>query len=103
MVPPWPRPLRSRVRCLGRRVTATGLSGNTTRYRLNRGGDQRLNRALYTVALVRMGHDPRTRDYVTRRPREGRTKREIMRSLERYISRQLFRTLNGAYSATSTT
>ncbi|TWJ24725.1 hypothetical protein JD76_04881 [Micromonospora endolithica] len=50
-----------------------------------------------------MGHDPRTRDYVTRRPREGRTKREIMRSLERYISRQLFRTLNGAYSATSTT
>ncbi|GAA1613778.1 IS110 family transposase [Actinoplanes couchii] len=33
-------------------------SGNTTRYRLNRGGDRRLNRALYTVALVRMGHDP---------------------------------------------
>lgn len=36
-------------------------SGNTTRYRLNRGGDRRLNRAFYTVALVRMGHDPRTR------------------------------------------
>lgn len=78
-------------------------SGNTTRYRLNRGGDRRLNRALYTVALVRMGHDPRTRDYVTRRTREGRTKREIMRSLKRYISRQLFRTLNGVHSATSTT
>ncbi|WP_281898654.1 transposase [Micromonospora humidisoli] len=41
-------------------------SGNTTRYRLNRGGDRRLNRALYTVAPVRMGHDPRAR--------EGRTK-----------------------------
>ncbi|MDI5937147.1 MULTISPECIES: IS110 family transposase [unclassified Micromonospora] len=78
-------------------------SGNTTRYRLNRGGDRRLNRALYTVALVRMGHDPRTRDYVNRRTREGRTKREIMRSLKRYISRQLFRTLNGAHPATSTT
>ncbi|WSG09845.1 IS110 family transposase [Micromonospora sp. NBC_01739] len=78
-------------------------SGNTTRYRLNRGGDRRLNRALYTVALVRMGHDPRTRDYVTRRTREGRTKREIMRSLKRYISRQLFRTLNSAHPATSTT
>ncbi|MEW2386474.1 transposase [Micromonospora sp. NPDC047707] len=68
-------------------------SGNTTRYRLNRGGDRRLNRVLNTVALVRMGHDPRTRDYVVRRTREGRTKREIMRSLKRYISRQLFRTL----------
>jgi transposase len=78
-------------------------SGNTTRYRLNRGGDRRLNRALYTVALVRMGHDPRTRDYVTRRTREGRTKREIMRSLKRYISRQLFRTLQRANPAASTT
>jgi transposase len=78
-------------------------SGNTTRYRLNRGGDRRLNRALYTVALVRMGHDARTRDYVTRRTHEGRTKREIMRSLKRYISRQLFRTLNGANPAVSTT
>jgi transposase len=78
-------------------------SGNTTRYRLNRGGDRRLNRALYTVALVRMGHDPRTRDYVARRTSEGRTKREIMRSLKRYISRQLFRTLNSANPAISTT
>ena len=78
-------------------------SGNTTRYRLNRGGDRRLNRALYTVALVRMGHDPRTRDYVARRTSEGRTKREIMRSLKRYISRQLFRTLNSANLVSSTT
>ncbi|MFC6022835.1 hypothetical protein ACFP2T_42610 [Plantactinospora solaniradicis] len=38
-----------------------------------------------------------------RRTREGRTKREIMRSLKRYISRQLFRTRNSAHSATSTT
>ncbi len=78
-------------------------SGNTTRHRLNRGGDRRLNRALYTVALVRMGHDARTRDYVTRRTSEGRTKREIMRSLKRYISRQLFRTLNGANPVASST
>ena len=50
-----------------------------------------------------MGHDPRTRDYVTRRTHEGRTKREIMRTLKRYISRQLFRTLQGADLPTSTT
>jgi len=78
-------------------------SGNTTRHRLNRGGDRRLNRALYTVALVRMGHDSRTRDYVARRTAEGRTKREVMRNLKRYISRQLFRTLNSAKPAISTT
>lgn len=78
-------------------------SGNTSRHRLNRGGDRRLNRALYTVALVRMGHDPRTRAYVARRTAEGRTKREVMRNLKRYISRQLFRTLNSGRPATSTT
>ncbi|WP_247686739.1 IS110 family transposase [Micromonospora sp. C31] len=59
-------------------------SGNTTRHRLNRGGDRCLNRALCTVALIRMGHDPRTRAYVTRCTAEGRTKREVMRSLKRY-------------------
>lgn len=77
-------------------------SGNTTRHRLNRGGDRRLNRALYTVALVRMGHDPRTRAYVTRRTAEGRTKREVMRNLKRYISRQLFRTLAAAHTTGTT-
>ncbi|MEU4645633.1 transposase [Micromonospora sp. NPDC023814] len=65
--------------------------GNTTRHRLDRGGDRRLNRALYTVALVRMGHDPRTRAYVTRRTVDGRTKRAVMRNLKRYICPQLFK------------
>jgi hypothetical protein len=42
-------------------------SGHTRRHRLNRGGDRRRNRALYTVALTRLGHHPRTRDYLARR------------------------------------
>jgi transposase len=33
-------------------------SGQVTRYRLNRGGDRRLNRALHTVALVRLRDNP---------------------------------------------
>ena len=78
-------------------------SRNTTSYRLNRGGGRRLNQALYTVALVRTGHDPRTRDYVARRTSEGRPKCEILRSLKRYIGRQLFRTLQRANSVPSTT
>jgi transposase len=68
-------------------------SGNTVRHRLNRGGDRRLNRALTTVVIVRIRVDPATSAYVARRRAEGRTTKEIMRSLKRDITRQLFRTL----------
>ena len=72
-------------------------SGNTTRHRLNRGGDRRLNRALTTITIVRMRVDPATRAYVARRRAEGRTTKEIMRSLKRYVTRQLFRILVAAH------
>ncbi len=68
-------------------------SGNTVRHRLNRGGDRRLNRAIHTIVLTRMNFDPRTKEYVARREAEGRTKKEIRRSLKRYVTRQIFRTL----------
>lgn len=69
-------------------------SGNTTRYRLNRGGDRRLNRAIHTIAIVRMNFDARTRAYVIKRIAEGRSKKEIIRSLKRYITREVFKTLS---------
>jgi transposase len=72
-------------------------SGNTVRHRLNRGGDRQLNKALYTIAMYRMGHHPATQAYVTRRTAEGRTTKEIIRILKRYIARQLFRTLTAAH------
>lgn len=78
-------------------------SGNTQRRRLNRGGDRRLNRALYTVTLTRLGHDPRTRAYLARRTAEGHTRREIIRILKRYISRELFRLLTATQPRPSTT
>ena len=74
-------------------------SGNTVRHRLNRGGDRRLNRALTTVVIVRMRTHAATRTYVARRRAEGRTTKEIMRSLKRYITRQLYRTLAAAHPA----
>lgn len=64
-------------------------SGRTDRHRLNRGGDRSANSALYTVVLVRMRYDQRTRDYVARRTQQGLTKREIMRCLKRYVAREL--------------
>ena len=65
-------------------------SGKITRYRLNRGGDRQGDRALYLLAVGRMGWDPATRAYVTRRTAEGRTKPEIIRCLKRYIARELY-------------
>jgi len=75
-------------------------SGNTVRHRLNRAGDRRLNRALHTIVLVRMRIDPATRGYVARRRTQGRTTKEIMRSLKRYVARQLFRSLPAALDTT---
>jgi transposase len=72
-------------------------SGNTIRYRLNRGGDRKLNRVLTTIVLVRMRHDQATGDYVARRRAEGRTTKEIMRVLKRYIARQIFRVVTAAH------
>jgi len=77
-------------------------SGNTVRYRLNRGGDRRLNRALTTTVIVRMRIDPATRAYVARRRAEGRTTKEIMRSLKRYLTRRLYRTLAAAHPISAT-
>jgi transposase len=69
-------------------------SGNTTRHRLNRHGDRQLNRALDVIARVRISCDPTTPDYLNRRLAEGKSKREIRRSLKRYIARLLFRQLS---------
>ncbi|MFF4401499.1 transposase [Streptomyces sp. NPDC001480] len=74
-------------------------SGNTTRHRLNRGGDRRLNRALNVIAMVRMVHHPQTRAYSDRRRTEGKTDREIRRCLKRYLARRFYRHLNNAAAA----
>jgi transposase len=77
-------------------------SGNTLRHRLNRSGDRRLNRALTTVVIVRMRTHAPTKASVARRRAEGRTTKEIMRSLKRYVTRQLFRTLAAAHPIPAT-
>jgi transposase len=78
---------------LGGTSPVPASSGKTIRHRLNRGGDRDLNRAIHTIALVRMRSCPRTRAYVARRTTEGKTTREIRRCLKRYIARELYRQL----------
>jgi transposase len=75
-------------------------SGKVVRHRLNRGGNREANRALYMICLARMRRDLRTQEYVARRTAEGKSKREIIRCLKRYVAREAYRVLV-AYGAGS--
>jgi hypothetical protein len=85
-----------RLRCEGAFAHPCGVapipasSGKTNRHRLNRGGDRDANRALYLLAVGRMGWDPATRTYVERRTTEGLSKKEIPRCLKRHIARERY-------------
>lgn len=65
-------------------------SGKTQRRRLNRGGDRQANAALYRITLSRLRWNPRTRDYLQRRIAEGKTRKEAIRCLKRYIAREVY-------------
>ena len=66
-------------------------SGMTTgRHRLNRGGHRQANAALYRAVIVRMRYHQPTVDYVARRTADGRTKREIIRCLKRFLAREIY-------------
>jgi transposase len=65
-------------------------SGKTNRHRLNRGGNRQANAALHRIVLVRMRYHQPTRTYVDRRTSEGKSKREIMRCLKRYVAREVY-------------
>jgi len=78
-------------------------SGQSSRHRLNRGGDRALNRALHTVAITRMRCHPETRTYETRRSAEGKTHRDIRRSLKRALARRLYRKIETAVRLDSAT
>jgi transposase len=65
-------------------------SGKQQRHRLNRGGDRSANSALWRIVMTRMSHDPATRHYIARRMAAGRTKKEAMRCLKRYVAREVF-------------
>jgi transposase len=68
-------------------------SGKHERHRLNRGGDRQANSALWKIVLTRLVYDPRTKDYVQRRMAEGRTKKEAIRCLKRYVAREVYNDL----------
>lgn len=65
-------------------------SGKTSRHRLNRAGNRQANHALWRIVFTRLGCDERTKKYAERRLTEGRNKPEIIRSLKRYVAREIY-------------
>jgi len=66
-------------------------SGRTTgRHRLYRGGHRQANAALHRAVLVRMRFHQPTVNYVARRSADGRTKRDIIRCLKRFLAREIY-------------
>jgi transposase len=68
-------------------------SGKVIRYRLNRGGDRQANHALWIIVMSRLACHAPTKAYIARRMAEGKTKREAIRILKRYVAREVYRYL----------
>ncbi|MEU6555208.1 IS110 family transposase [Streptomyces sp. NPDC046915] len=65
-------------------------SGKTQRRRLNRGGDRQANAAIFRIVLSRLRWEERSQEYMRRRLAEGKTRREIIRCLKRYVAREIY-------------
>ena len=70
-------------------------SGKVVRHRLNRSGNRQANCALHRIVICRLRRHQQTRDYVERRTAEGRTMKEIIRCLKRFVAREVFGILRG--------
>jgi transposase InsO family protein len=86
--------------CYSRRIVGWSMR---PRHRLSRGGHRQANSALYRTVIVRMRFHQPTIDYVTRRSREGRSKRDIIRCLKRFLAREIYAHFMNDRAALATT
>lgn len=64
-------------------------SGARHRHRLDRGGNRKLNAAFHRIAIVQGRVDPEARAYLARKQAEGKSRREAVRCLKRYVARRV--------------
>jgi transposase len=64
-------------------------SGNSSRFRCDRGGNRDGHAAIHRIALGRLRHDPRTVDYNSRTMVRGKTRRDAIRLLKRHLVREI--------------
>ena len=77
-------------------------SGNTQRQRLDQGGNRQINAALHRVIVTRARCHQPTRDYIARRLAEGKSTREAIRCLKRYLTRHVWRLLQPPHPVRAT-
>jgi transposase len=72
-------------------VPIEASSAGLVRHRLSRDGNRRLNSIVYRIALTQAQHHPEARGYLDLRVSEGKTRREAIRALKRYIIRAVWK------------
>lgn len=68
-------------------------TGNTTRFRLNRGGNRQTNAALHRIAVTQIRIHPPAQQLMARHISNGKTKREALRILKRRLADVVYRTM----------
>jgi transposase len=76
-------------------------SGQTSRMRLNRGGNRQINRALHGIVLAQVRTYQPAKDFVARKKAEGKSWREALRALKRHLARIVYRLLSDAVDQAS--
>jgi transposase len=69
-------------------------SGATHRHRLDRGGNRQLNCALHRFAVNKGKWDPAAAAYLERKQAEGKSRKEALRCLKRYLARRVWKLLH---------
>ena len=68
----------------------TGSGMTSGKHRINHGGHRQLNAAIDRTVIVRTRFHEPTIAYVARRTAEGKSKRDIIRCLKRYVIREVY-------------
>ncbi len=71
-------------------------SGGHRGFRVNLGGNRKLNRAFHIIALVQLRCNPLAKAYYQRKRSEGKTGREALRCLKRQLVNVVFRQFRSA-------
>ncbi|MEZ4523168.1 MAG: IS110 family transposase [Thermomicrobiales bacterium] len=66
-------------------------SAGRVRHRLNRNGHRQLNAIMHRIALSQVRHSAEAKTYVAKRRAQGKSYRDAIRALKRYIVRRIYR------------
>ena len=64
-------------------------SGNTSRHRLDRGGNRQINATIHRIAVTRLRCHGETKDYIGRKRAEGKSTKDAIRCLKRHLTRRI--------------